>query len=147
MGVTLTFVTTYHWVCMPRVAVVVIIIGGMIFIASHCLSTVLGIAAIIVAPPWMEFVVAFPGIAVNFSLLPESLDLSWSSGIGEGGRHGEVIGVLLGVVGIEGWTGELDGELVAFSGGLLYKGPTCVQCLHLGHSVFRIACHICSFIL
>jgi len=110
----------------------------MIFVAAHRLATVPGITAVIIAPPWVELVIAFPGIVVDFSLLPESSDLSWSGGVSEGGRHGEVVGVLLGAVGIGEKSGNLDGELVVFLGGLLYCGSSCVQCSYLGHSAFCV---------
>jgi len=84
---------------MPGIAVVVLV-GGIIFVAPHCLATVPGIAVVVVTSPPMELVVAFPRVVVNFSLFPESSDLSWSSGIVGGGRHGEQIGVLSGVEGV-----------------------------------------------
>jgi len=132
LGVILTFVAAHYRTRVPGVTVVVWV-GSTIFVASCCLATVPGIATVIVTPPWMEFVVALPGVVVDLSLLPKSLDLSWSSGIGEGGRHGEVIRVLLGVVG--GGTDDWDDEMVAYLGGFLYDGPPCIQCPYLGHSV------------
>ena len=65
------------------------------------MATVPGVAAVIIASPWMKFIVAFPGIVDNFSLLPESSDLSRSSRISVGNRHGEVIGELFGAEGID----------------------------------------------
>ena len=44
---------------------------------------------------------AFPGVVGNFSLLPESSDLSRGSRIGVGNRHGEVIGKLFGAEGVD----------------------------------------------
>jgi len=107
----------------PRVAVIVLVCS-VISVATHHLATVPGIAAVIVAPPRMELVVAFPGIVVNFSLLPESLDFSQDGGISEGSRHGKLTGELAGVEGVGGELGNLDGEDVAFSRGLLYGGSS-----------------------
>jgi len=144
MGVvgSTTVAASHRWASMPRVAVIVLVCS-IIFVATHCLATVPGVTAVIVAPPWMELIVAFPGVVVDFSLLPESLDLSWSSGIVGGSRHGEVIGVLFGVEGIGGKAGVLDGEYVAFFEGLLYGSPSCAQCPHLEHSVCCIVCCTC----
>jgi len=116
MGVigSTTFAAFHCWAGMPRVAVC-----SVIFVATHHLATVLGVAAVIITPPWMELVIAFPGVVINLSLLPESLDLSWSSSIDRGGGYGKIVGVLLGVEGIGGKSEGLDGEIVVFSGGFL----------------------------
>ena len=119
----------------------VVLVHSVIFVTTHRLATVPGVAAVVVAPPWMELVVAFPGVVVNFSLLPESSDFSGSGSVGEGGRHGEVIGVLFGVEGVGG-SGRLAGEFVVFHGEFLYGDPSSVQCPHLGHSVLRAVCCI-----
>jgi len=115
----------------------------MVFVASCCLAAVPGIATVVIAPPWVKLVVAFPRVVVNLSLLPEFSDLSWSGGIGEGGRHGGLSGKLLGVEGTGGKFGNLDGEYVVFPGGFLYSSPpSCNRCPHLGHSAFCVVCCI-----
>ena len=139
MGVvgSATFAASYRWAGVPGVTMVVLVCST-IFVTTHRLATVPGVAAVVVTPPWMELVVPFPRVVVNFSLLPESSDFSGSSGVGEGGGHGELIGELFGVVGTGGESGNLDGEFAAWFGGLLYGGPSIVQCLHLGHSLRSI---------
>ena len=85
-----TFAASHCWAGVPRVTVIVLI-RSVIFVAVHYLVTVPGVAAVVIAPPWMELVVAFPGVVVDLFLLPESSDLSWSSGISRGGRHGKSV--------------------------------------------------------
>jgi len=126
---------------MPGVAVVVVVIGSVIFVASHHLATVPGVTAVIITPPQVEFIVAFQGVIVNLSLLPKSSDFSWSSGISKGGRHGDVIGELSGVGGIGGRSDNY--EDVVFLGGFLYGGPSSIQYLHLGHSICGIVRFLC----
>ena len=140
-----TFAASHCGTGVPRVAVVVLVCS-VIFVATHRLATVPGITAVVVAPPWIELVVAFPGVVVDLSLLPEFSDLSWSGGIDRGSRHGAAVGVLFGAEGIGGRSGNLDGEFVAFLGGFLCNGPPSVQCPHLGHSVHCIVRGIGSII-
>jgi len=126
---------------MPGVAVVVVVIGSVIFVASYHLATVPGVTAIVVAPPQVEFIVAFPGVIVDLSLLPKSLDFSWSSGIGKGSRHGDIIGELSGVGGIGGRSDNC--EDVVFLGGFLYGSPSSIQYSCLGYSIRGIMCCLC----
>ena len=97
----------------------VVTVWIVIFVATHHLTTMPGVTAIVVASPWMEFVIPFPWVVVNFSLFLESSDLSWSSGIGEGGRHGEIAGMLSGVRDVGGESSGLDAAYVVFLRGLL----------------------------
>ena len=102
MGVTgrVTVFASHHWACVPGRIAVVVLVCSTILVAIHCLAAMPGVAAIVIASPWMEFVVAFPGVVDNFSLLPESLDLSRSSRVGVGSRHDEVVEELFGTGGL-----------------------------------------------
>ena len=104
---------------MPGRGALVVLIYIVIWVAIHHLATVPGIGAVVVAPPWMEFVIAFPGVVVNFSLLPEFSDLSWSGSVSESGGHGELVGELSGVGGVELMSGVWNGEFVVLLGELL----------------------------
>ena len=137
LGVTLPFVATHSWAGVPGFAVIVPDCS-MIFVATYHLATVPGVTAVVVTPPWMELIIAFPRVVVDLSLLPESSNLGWSSSISKGGRHGELTGELFGVEGVGGKSGNLDGEFVVFPAGFLCGDPVCVQCSHLEHSVFCI---------
>ena len=95
---------------MPGGIAVVVLVHSTILVAIYHVATVPGFAAVIITSLWMEFVIAFPGVVDNFSLLPESLDLSGSGHIRVGNRHGEVIGKLFGGRGVDrvsvGWNSD-----------------------------------------